>query len=97
MLSSIMLSDLSIRLLAFRIVRSPAVSGKRQVPPGDNAEHVSCMLMHAMKCLCSVVLLWKLDARLLLQQFPLKDSLGKSQTSGWFHIGRLKDKKNTLV
>lgn len=97
MLSSVMLSDLSTRLLAFRILCSPAVSGKRQGPPGDNAEHVSSMLMRAMKCLCSAVLLWKLDTRLLLQQFLLKGSLGKSQTSGLFYLRRLKDGENTLV
>lgn len=97
MLPSIMLSDLSIRHLAFRILCSPAVSGKRQVPPGDNVEHVSYMLMQAMKCLRSVVLLWKLDTRLVLQQFLLKGSLGKSQTSGLFYLRTLKDKENTLV
>lgn len=52
------------------------------MPPGDNAEHVSYVLMQAMKCLCTVVLLCKLDTRLVLEQFLLKGSLGKSETSG---------------
>jgi len=85
-----MLSDISTRLLAFRILQSAERGRGLQ-------RTISYVLVQAMKSLRSVVLLWQLDTRLLLKLFLLKGSPGKSQTSGLFYLRRLKDKENTLV
>lgn len=78
MLSSIVLSDLSIRLLAFRILCSLWSAERGRCLWGQcRTCNLYVNVGNEVSMQCSVTH-WKLDTRLLLQQFLLKGSLGKS-------------------